>query len=109
MSVIQQGAMVAGAGAVMTCPKCHAKIGTLRKPLFQNHNFGLDIVRFEPGQEPKASDPKAQCRICDTAYAEKTKSMRHGLQNFIHTEFGWLPPEQSTVADAVAGQLHRVQ
>jgi hypothetical protein len=90
--MVHTAEVVAGAGTIMTCPKCLAAIGSLRKPLYQGWNFGLDIVRFEPGQEPDRLEPKAQCRKCGEPYSKMTATLRDGRKTWIHTAFGWLPP-----------------
>lgn len=108
--MIQQSEVVAGAGTIITCPKCRASVATLRKPLYQGWNFGLDILRFEPGQQPDAKLPRAECRKCGEPYSKQSKSLRTGLRTIIHTQFGWLPPEQAPMgSEAPAGSIVRVQ
>lgn len=107
---IQKSTLIADSGCVLTCPRCAAKIGTLRKALHQGWNFGLDIVKFEPGQQPDPKHPLAACRKCGGAYSQSSASVLHGRQTWIHTPFGWLPPEKSTVGAAVKkGIVERVQ
>jgi hypothetical protein len=106
---IQHSDLIAGAGTVMTCPQCHAKIGTLRKPLYQGWTFGLDIVKFFAGMQPEKDHPSANCRKCGAAYSEMLKSLTGVRKTWIHTEHGWLPPEKTAIAHAVGGLVDRVQ
>jgi hypothetical protein len=92
---------VAGPGAVITCPQCHATIGRLRKSLYQHWTFGLDAIEFAPGKGPARNRhtgaPEAACQTCGTAYSQQQRSAVHGTRLLVHTPFGWLggePPQK---------------
>lgn len=83
---------IAMEGAVITCPECNARIGTLIRTLYQGFTFGLDAIRFERGQEPL--NGAATCRVCWASYAEQDVLIRDGKQRatmLVHTDHGWLP------------------
>ncbi|MGH6738125.1 MAG: hypothetical protein ACREDY_03655 [Bradyrhizobium sp.] len=83
---------IAMEGAVVTCPHCHARIGVLRKTLYQGLTFGLDAIRFERGQEPL--NDQAACRVCRASYAEIDTHVVDGRSKqtmLVHTDHGWLP------------------
>jgi hypothetical protein len=90
-TTMKHATVIALAGAVLTCPQCHARIGVLRLPLYQEHTFGLDAIRFETGQEP--ANNQAACRKCGATYAEKDELLSSGgeITMLIHTDQGWLP------------------
>lgn len=79
-------------GTQILCPECKARIGVLRKTLYQGWTFGLDAIRFEHGQEPK--NGQAQCRQCRASYAEWDLHLKDGKRTrtmLVHTDRGWLP------------------
>jgi hypothetical protein len=107
MSKIVKGELIAGTGTILTCPKCHAHIGRLQRPLYQGWTFGLDAIRFDEGQAPDRNKPKAECRKCGAPYSEMTTSLKAGQRTWIHTAHGWLPPVPEVTA-AVQGAIRRI-
>ena len=90
---MRHASLIALPGTIITCPGCQARIGTLRKALYQQWTFGLDAIRFERGQERTDC---AQCRVCGASYAEvdvqrNVQSGKVTRTMLIHTDYGWLP------------------
>lgn len=85
---MERADLIALPGAVLTCPQCHARVGSLTMPLYQLHTFPANAIKFEPGQEP--AHGQAGCRRCGASYAEVNYT-KSGQTMVIHTEFGWLP------------------
>ncbi len=91
---VARSEIIAGEGAIVSCPHCHARVGILRKPLYQGWLFGLDAIDFYLGMAPVARLPEAVCRKCSTPYAETITERRTGRQKMlIHFEepVGWKP------------------
>ena len=80
---------VAKAGTLITCPKCRAHIGRLRRTLYHSLTVAADSIIWEPGQHHD-HDEGAICKKCGATYMAITASIKQGRRILLHTQVGWI-------------------